>query len=400
MQCEVGITNSLCPTVQPTDSQVEGLTEEASGAASGDIPAATAEPESGIRSSNLVTNIQINNSSVAVGETTIIPVWVTVPDASGLTAVTLDITFNPAIVTFNNCTTNEAAFDLSLCALQGDGHTVSTTALSVSGFSGEAFLVQLSFTGLAQGSSHLEPSLRVFEDGSGHEARLRGGRLNVGRGSGNEVPEKEISALGKVVKTAVSAPKSQATDPNKGPEAVVPSTISIGSGVTAVGVPITVPLTIDVPPTNNLMAATLRIQYDPTTLTFDSCATNNDDFDFNLCNRSEGDGNPPDVISFSAISAFGVNGTLQLGTITFSGNSSGASSLVIVAETYNDGSGEAPVTIDGTVEVEAPTAVTMGQMSAAAMPTNHVSAVLLIFFLVLATTVVILLMRKIDRKFN
>jgi hypothetical protein len=148
------------------------------------------------------------------------------------------------------------------------------------------------------------------------------------------------------------------------------------------------------------MAATIRIQYDPTTLIFDSCTTNNADFDFNLCNRSEGDGNPPDVISFSAISAFGVNGPLQLGTITFSGNSSGASSLVIVAETYDDGSGEAPVTIDGTVEVGGPTAVTMGQMSAAAMPINHVSAVLLIFFLVLATTVVILLMRKIDRKFN
>jgi hypothetical protein len=185
-----------------------------------------------------------------------------------------------------------------------------------------------------------------------------------------------------------------------GPKAAVPSTITIGSGVTAGGDPITVPITIDVPTDNNLTALTLHIQYDPTVLTFDSCAVNDDDFDFNLCNRSEGDGIPPDVVSFSAISAFGTNGILELGTITFIGNNVGSSSLVIVAETYEDGSGEPPITVDGTVDVEEPTAVTMGQMSAAAISINHVSTMLLIFFLVLAATVVISLMRKTDRKLN
>jgi hypothetical protein len=280
--------------------------------------------------------------------------------------------------------------------LQDDGRTVSITALAVSGFSGETFLAEVSFTGLTQGNSQLGLTSRAFEDGSGQEPRLRGGRLRVRNGGHLEL-EKEISVSHKAVGTATGT--AEASGPGAaGPDAAVPSTITIGSGVTAGGDPITVPITIDVPPDNNLAALTLHIQYDPAVLTFDSCVVNDDDFDFNLCNRSEGDGVPPDVVSFSAISVLGVNGTLELGTITFIGNNGGNSSLVIVAETYEDGSGEAPITVDGTVDVEEPTAVTMGQMSAAAISIDHASAVPLIFFLVLATTGVILLMRKKDRK--
>jgi hypothetical protein len=390
MQCEVGIANSLCPTAVPTESQVDGLV--------GESAIGTAETESGIRPSNQVTTIQVDNGSVGVGEMTSLPVWVNVPADNSLTAVTLDVTFDPTIVAFEGCTTNDSVFDLSLCALQDDGRTVSITALAVSGFSGETFLAEVSFTGLAQGNSQLGLTSRAFEDGSGQEPRLRDGRLRVGNGNNLEL-EKEIMVSPKVVRTATGT--VEASGPGAAdPDAAVPSTITIGSGVTAGGDPITVPITIDVPPDNNLTAATLRIQYDPTTLTFDSCATNNDDFDFNLCNRSEGDGVPPDVVSFSAISVLGVNGTLELGTITFIGNNVGSSSLVIVAETYEDGSGEPPITVDGTVDVEEPTAVTMGQMSAAAISINHVSTMLLIFFLVLAATVVISLMRKTDRKLN
>jgi hypothetical protein len=396
MQCEVGISNSLCPTVIPTEAQVEELMGEGA--------SATAETQSGIRPFNRRTTIQIENGLVGVGETTTLPVWVNVPADNGLMAVTLDVTFDPTIVAFDGCTINDSVFDLSLCALQDDGRTVSITALAVSGFSGETFLAEISFTGLAQGSSALDLASRTFEDGSGQEPRLRDGRLRVRNGGGNLESEKEIMVSNKVLRAAtgtVEGSEGGAAVPEPVvPELVVPATITIGSGVTASGDPLTVPITLDVPPGNNLTAVTLRIQYDPNVLMFDSCVVNNVDFDFNLCNRSEGDGVPPDIVSFSAISIFGVNGTLELGTITFVGSNVGSSSLVLVAETFEDGSGEAPIIVNGTIDVEEPTAVNMDQMSAAVISEENISTVLLIFILVLASVVVIFLMRKTDRKFN
>jgi hypothetical protein len=155
MQCEVGIPNSLCPAIQPTKSQTEGF----GGEPVGEGAAAASESESAIRPPARVSNIHIESGSVAVGETKTLPVWVTVSDNYNLTAVTLDIAFDPTIVAFNDCVTNESTFDLTLCALQdGDGqppNVVSVTALSVSGVNGELFLGEVAFTGLQQGITNL-----------------------------------------------------------------------------------------------------------------------------------------------------------------------------------------------------------------------------------------------------
>ncbi|MFZ0546704.1 MAG: cohesin domain-containing protein [Candidatus Promineifilaceae bacterium] len=382
MQCEVGIANSLCPTAVSTEAQVEGMVREEANATVGEGTARTAR----------VSNIQIESGSVGAGQTTTLSVWVTVPESNNLTAVTLDITFDPNIVAFDDCTTNDTDFTLSLCALQAeDGQTISLTALSVGGSNGQMLLGELAFTGLLQGISNLSLTVRTYEDGSDSLPRLRDGQLRVGRSDGTLETEKEIPLSGKVIKTADSSLQYQSSPQGKAPEAAVPSTITVGSGVAAPGETVTVPITVVVPISNSLTAATLRFQYDPTILTFDSCATNNSDFDFNLCNRSEGDGVPPDVISFSAISAFGVNGTLQLGTITFVGNTEGTSSIVIVPETFQDGSGEAPVVNNGTVDVESPTAVTMGQLSATALSLNQGGTVILILALIMAAFALLLL---------
>jgi hypothetical protein len=411
MQCEVGIPNSLCPTVQVpsgnTESQTEDFIEEPAGETAGmpvgEGAAAAAESESAIRPSARVSSIHVESGSVAVGEMKTLQVWVNVPAENSLTAVTLDIAFDPDVVAFNDCTTNESTFDLSLCALQdGDGQppdVVSITALAVSGVNGELLLGEVAFTGLQQGTTDLTLSARAFEDGSGQSPRLRDGRLTVGRGGGNLEPDKEIPVSGKISKTAAPAPQFQSSSPGKSPEAAVPSTITIGSGTTPVGQPITVPITIDVLAPNLLTAVTIRIEFDPAVLSFDGCAANTIPFTLNICNLSDGDGVNPDVVSFSAISVLGTNGSLDLGTITFNGSSAGTSSLVIVPETLDDGSGETPITIDGSIDVEEPTAVSMGQMSAAVLSTEQTSVMLLLLCLALVVTAVTLL-RKTNRKLN
>ncbi|MFZ0545348.1 MAG: cohesin domain-containing protein, partial [Candidatus Promineifilaceae bacterium] len=307
-----------------------------------------------------------------------------IPANNSLSAVTLDITFDPAIVSFDGCTSNESSFDLGLCALQEDGRTVSISALAVSGLSGETLLGEIGFTGKAEGVSNLSLIVQALEDGSGGSPRLRNGRMTVRRG-GTQGTEKDIPLSGKVVETAVSIPQNQSSGDGKAPEVMVPSTIVIGSGMVAPGESVTVPITITVPAANSFTAATIRIQYDPTVLTFDSCSTNTSDFDFNLCNRSDGDGVPPDVVSYTAIAAFGVNGTLPFGTITFVGNQLGTSSLTIVVSTYEDGSGEPPVTMDGTMQVQDPTAVTASNLSAAGVSSK--TAVMDLFILLLIATI-------------
>ncbi|MFZ0546726.1 MAG: LamG-like jellyroll fold domain-containing protein [Candidatus Promineifilaceae bacterium] len=383
MQCEVGIPNGLCPTSVPTESQVEGMIGAQAGMAVGEGAAGTAESGPVIRPSARMSNIFIESGLVAAGQTTVLPVWVNIPDNDNLTALTLDISYDPDIVAFDDCTTNETDFTLSLCALQdGDGqpNTVSFTALSVDGVSGELLLGEVAFAGLQQGVSGLSLTVRAFEDGSGSLPRLRDGQLRVGRSDSTLEEEKGIPLSGKVTKTADSTPKSQSSPPGKAPDAV-PSTITVGSGGVAPGESVTIPITVVVPVSNNLTAATLRFQYDPTVLTFDSCATNNSDFTLNICNQSDGDGTPPDVVSFSAIAVIGVNGTLNLGTITFTGNNLGTSDIVIVADTFEDGSGEAPVLNNGTVDVESPTAITLSQMSASAVSSGGNGMILFVLAL-------------------
>ncbi len=188
MQCEVGISNSLCPTVQPTESQVEGKAEEMTAGTS--LNGAT-ESDSTIRPSARRSTIRINADSVGVGETVIVPVQVNVPAHSSLTAVTIDITYNPNLVAFDGCQTNDSAFDLSLCAVQenqeGDGKdgtlsTVSITALAVAGQNGQLLLAEVGFKGLVAGVTDLNLTVSAFEDGSGHQPRLIDGRLQVNNG--------------------------------------------------------------------------------------------------------------------------------------------------------------------------------------------------------------------------
>jgi hypothetical protein len=148
---------------------------------------AAAESESMIRPSARATTIKVDSGEVGLGQTKTLPIWVHVPEANNLTAITLDITFDSSIVTFVGCQTNESAFSLSLCALQegqeegGESYqkTVSITALALNGVRGDLLLAEVEFTGHTSGITQLTLNSRAFEDGSGNGPHLRHGRLQV-----------------------------------------------------------------------------------------------------------------------------------------------------------------------------------------------------------------------------
>ena len=142
-----------------------------------------------------------------------------------------------------------------------------------------------------------------------------------------------------------------------GQELLIPSTISINSGMVTSGEVFTASIDLDVPPSNSLTAVTIDIEYDPTVLgSSGACFANTANFTLNLCNRSDGDGQPPDVFSYTAINVTGVNGVINLGAIPFTAVNPGTSALNIVVRTFEDGSGELPSVVNGSVQVQEPTA--------------------------------------------
>ncbi|MFZ0545430.1 MAG: cohesin domain-containing protein [Candidatus Promineifilaceae bacterium] len=181
MQCEVGIPNSLCPGAdEPAGkSQVEGMV--------GGLIGESAENKPPSQPSMAPSTIHIGSGEAAVGESLTIPVQVNVPDGNSLTAVTLDIAFDPAVVEFTDCEANSTDFSLSLCNLsEGDGNSpdiVSFTALAVVGVSGDLSLGNVTFTGLAEGITNLTLTARAFDDGSGVTPVMEHGTLTVGDGS-------------------------------------------------------------------------------------------------------------------------------------------------------------------------------------------------------------------------
>lgn len=134
-------------------------------------------------------------------------------------------------------------------------------------------------------------------------------------------------------------------------EGLGPITFSVGSETVPEGDQVTVPLTADVPVGNLLLAATIRVEYDPTVVGFVACTENSADFDANICNNDDGDGTPPDSVAFAVVSVSGVDGTVELGTITFVGVAQGITGLTIEVVALEDLSGLQPILTNGQITV-------------------------------------------------
>ncbi|MFZ0546642.1 MAG: hypothetical protein WAM60_14445 [Candidatus Promineifilaceae bacterium] len=128
------------------------------------------------------------------------------------------------------------------------------------------------------------------------------------------------------------------------------SLIEVGSATILQGQTGTIAITATVPSTASLNAFTVHIEYDPTILGYVGCSVGSDFT--GVCNRSDDDGTPPDVVSFSAVNPVGINGVVELGEMTFNGTSFGTSALHIVVGTWSDGNPDEPILIDGQVIVQ------------------------------------------------
>lgn len=130
------------------------------------------------------------------------------------------------------------------------------------------------------------------------------------------------------------------------------SLVDIQSATIEQGQTVTVTISATVPTTASLNAFTIHIEYDPTILGYVNCHVGS--VFIGVCNNSDNNGVPPDVVSFSAVEPFGVNGVLTLGDIVFSGDALGTSALHINIETWSDGNPSPPVTMDGQIIVQPP----------------------------------------------
>ena len=128
------------------------------------------------------------------------------------------------------------------------------------------------------------------------------------------------------------------------------SLIEIESKTYNVGQSRTVVITATVPPTASLDAFTIHVEYDPAIINYNNFCIVGSLFT-GVCNESDGDGFPPDVVSFSAVSVTGVNGVVRLGELAFAGTGVGTTPLHLVVATWNDGNPDPPVTIDGQITI-------------------------------------------------
>lgn len=268
------------------------------------------------------STITVGSDTINVGETTTVPVNLSIPPTGALQLVNINIEFDPSIVDFIACTANPVGFLANFCNLV-DGNGIPPDVINfnafASGINGNVQLGQLTFEGIAPGLSALHIVVTTFLDGTGQPPIKVDGQITV--------------TTGEPLRTVVS----------------------VGSDALYLGdttFPV-IPILLDIPANNLLLALTVRIEFDPTIIDFVSCTSNTADFDANLCNNDDNDGVPPDSVAYAAVSTAGVNGVLLLGALEFQGLSIGVSDLHLVLEVIEDGHYD-PALVDGSVSVLEP----------------------------------------------
>ena len=179
MQCEVGIANPLCPGAAPNGQPGGAPADEVGGVGGTDVDIGPAGSRPAV--------LSVGSGRLEVGETVTIPVSAYIPpNTTGLSALTVDITYDPAIVEYVGCQADETQFSLSLCNLSNgeakESATVTFSALAVVGVTGDLSLGNITFTGRANGHSRLALSPRTLQYGSERPPHLSPGRLMVGAG--------------------------------------------------------------------------------------------------------------------------------------------------------------------------------------------------------------------------
>jgi hypothetical protein len=155
LQCDVGIPNVLCPALAAPRSL-----------------SSPPQPDSGGHGPNSAT-LRIGGGNVSAGGSLIVPV--VIPRVTNLGAVTMEVHYDPAVVRATGCSFDPGGiFDAGICAADFDADGVGTdavrlNAISTTGFSGGAELVQITFqaVGSARSVTSIESAVSVFANVTG-----------------------------------------------------------------------------------------------------------------------------------------------------------------------------------------------------------------------------------------
>lgn len=340
--------------------------------------------------------IKVTGGAVAPNNTLLVPIAVdALPTERKLGAVTLEIRYNPEVISISRCMNNpEQLFDLVQCNTNTSG-LIILSAISTNGLTNRGKIAEIDFqaVGSAGATTSLATTITTFTDAHGGPIPfdvqstpiviaeyLKGDVscdkisnavdalfiLQYGirlRNPANQCPlpvdtlllpgcdvnnnqncdaVDALFILQCTVKITNSFCPIQANPSNRWYSMAGDAVLSVGSQTAAPNSTVTIPVTMTVN-SGRLGAATIEIHYDPAVVKPVNCLVNpQGHLDSVLCNINfERDGNKPDVISFSALSLNGITAKAHLVNLIFEavGQADSTTDLTAVISLYSDTQG-------------------------------------------------------------
>ena len=351
--------------------------------------------------------IAADDVTVAPGVPFTMPITMNNFSAPGIGALTLDVSFDPAVITPTGCGRDpDSLFDTVVCNKQYATGVVRLTFLSINGVSGSHPLANLKFTGNGAAGATTPVTVTIATltapDGSGMPfVTTRNGSVTLGVRPGDVNCDDQVNSIDAMFILRYDVGKINASNhcpPPPGylyqpacdvngdaqcnsvdalfimqcevgiPNVLCPVTLAqeaiplnqlqtadivVGEAETARNGLVTIPVTANVADTA-LGAGTLELHYDPAVLEPTACQADPDSkFTAAYCNADYADG----VVRFTLASVDGVGGGMTLANVTFRaiGEPGASSALSASAPTFTNIDGQdIPTTImDGKATIRA-----------------------------------------------
>ena len=363
--------------------------------------------------------------------------------ATGLSAATVEISYDETIVDATSCTPDpNGVFTNQACNVDFDANTVRLTVADVAGVTGSAVLGEIAFDTLANGSSAVDVTVTAFANTAGnpinvhdndgtitvisdfdgdvscdstrnvldalyilqHEVGTRAANngcplpentlnvelCDVNRDSACDVVDALFILMCDAGVSNALCPASTRVNRGSKLSTISGTTIQVGNGATLLGVPMEMPISAELPEGITLAATSIEIHYNPAEVEILGC-TLVDEF-FGTCNISyESNGGDTDIVRMSMASATGLSGSFQLGTLRLKAidSTNSATDLMVHVPLIADASGETMRAEVQQITLPAQGGVTAVTVSELETQTSYVWPTLLILGLFSGTALLI-----------
>lgn len=258
--------------------------------------------------------IRVGSGTAGLGEQVSVTLEALNMAYPGLRAWTIDVNYDPAVVTATSCSPESGSF----CNPWLDNDTVRVMGASRSGLEGDLSLASITFRcGESEGTSALTIAISVLADATPDDPQHIDASVENGRIDCVELPT---------------------------PTPPVPATIRMGSGTADAGEQVSVDLeALNIPPPG-LGAWLIDITYDRAVVTAVACVPQAGDVP--LCNADFAQ----DAVRLVGVSRSGLAGDITLALITFQCATAGFSTLDLTVQTLVDATFADPQDIAAFVE--------------------------------------------------